>query len=110
MLSVNKINSNISYRSNAKYVNNFNNTEDTQKAYLEMNKDCRSFVDGDISFCELLKDKLSNFWNIAFNEDPSIVIKAAMIEKILKQNAANKLADGLNAKFSDKNQTFDLVA
>ena len=90
MLSVNKINTNITYRSNKLYekkLNSFGNNAEARQMYLDMNRDVFvDFVDGDISLAGFLARKLQNFFKILVNEDPTIETKARMIEKSIRRN------------------------
>ena len=91
MLTVDKVNTNTIFRSNKLYeqkLSSFGNNVEARKAYLDMNKDVYAdFVGGDISLPEFLASKLKNFWRIVTKEDPTIEIKARMIEKSLKEGA-----------------------
>ncbi|MCR4881613.1 MAG: hypothetical protein K6A44_06660 [bacterium] len=93
MLTVDKINSNIIFRSNKLYehkLSSFGNNAEARKAYKEMNKDVYvDYVDGDISLPTFLAEKLKNFWRIVTKEDPTIEIKARMIEKSLKEGQSD---------------------
>ena len=94
MLTVDKINSNSTFRSNKLYehkLSSFGNNAEARKAYREMNKDVYvDYVDGDISLTELLAGKLKKFWQIVTKEDPTIELKARMIEKSLKDGASEE--------------------
>ena len=94
MLTVDKINVNNTFRSNKLYENrlsSFGNNSEARKAYLDMNKDVYvDYVDGDISFSKFLADKLKNFWRIVTSEDPTIEMKARIIEKSLMEGASNE--------------------
>ena len=94
MLTVDKINTNTIFRSNKLYehkLSSFGNNAEARKAYREMNKDVYvDYVDGDISLPELLGQKLKNFWRIVTKEDPTIEIKARMIEKSLKEGQSEE--------------------
>ena len=94
MLTVDKINTNTTFRSNTlseKKLSSFGNNIEARKAYLDMNKDVYSdYVGGDISLPTFLAGKLKNFWRIVTKEDPTIEIKARMIEKSLKEGATDE--------------------
>ena len=94
MLTVDKINPTITFRSNKLYekrLSSFGNNLDARKAYMDMNKDVYvDYVDGDISFAQFIGDKLKNFWQIVTNEDPTIEMKARIIEKSLMEGATDE--------------------
>ena len=90
MASVEKIN--IANTKTNKYythhLSSFGNSTEARKAYLDMNKAVYvDYVDGDISLPGLIAQKLKNFWNIMRYEDPTIEIKARIIEKSLHEGA-----------------------
>ncbi len=94
MLTVDKINLNTSFGSNKLYKKNlssFGNNSEARNAYLDMNKDVYTdYVGGDISLPAFLANKLKNFWRIVTKEDPTIEIKARMIEKSLREGATDE--------------------
>ena len=94
MLTVDKINSNVIFRSNKLYetkLSSFGNNAEARKAYKEMNKDLYvDYVDGDISLPTFLADKLKNFWRIVTKEDPTIELKARMIEQSLRDGQTDE--------------------
>ena len=93
MLTVDKItNNNLTYRLNMPYsqskVSFGFSGADAENVYFAMNKDVYSnYVDGDISLVQFLGRKLQNFWNILFNQDPLIDLKARIVEESLKKHA-----------------------
>ncbi len=96
MLTVGKVNNNnLTYRSHTPYeykLNSFGNSVAAQQAYLDMNKDIYvDYVDGDISLIGFLARKLKSFWNIMLHKDPTIEIKARIIEENLRSNAQKEL-------------------
>lgn len=89
MLTVDKVNTNISFASrsiNSRY--SFGTEAETWKAYQDMNKAIyRDYPDGDISLFGLLGDKLKNLWAILTAKEPSLEIKEQMIaESLLNQS------------------------
>ena len=91
MITVDKINTNTIFRSNKLYEHkssSFGNNIEAQEAYREMNRDVyEDYVAGDISLTQLLVNKLKKFWKIVTSEDPTIELKAKMIEKCLKEGS-----------------------
>ena len=91
MLTVDKINNNVSFKSrniklNSKY--SFGTEAETWKAYQDMNRAIYIYYpDGDISLFGLLGDKLGNLWAILTSKEPSLEIKERMIaESLLNQS------------------------
>ena len=89
MLTVDKVNTNISFASrniNSRY--SFGTEAETWKAYQDMNKAIyRDYPDGDISLFGVLGDKLKNLWAILTAKEPSLEIKEQMIaESLLNQS------------------------
>jgi len=68
----------------------FNSSVTPYDAYQIMNRNVNmDYASGDISLLGLLANKLNNFWNIVMHKDPSLEIKAMLIEESLKQSAQN---------------------
>ena len=91
MLTVDKINNNVSFKSRNIKLNNkysFGTEAETWKAYQDMNRAIyRDYPDGDISLFGLLSDKLGNLWAILTAKEPSLEIKERMIaESLLNQS------------------------
>ena len=94
MLTVNKINTYTSFGTcqNNKKANSFGNNEKARNAYLEMNRDVYvDYVDGDISLPRLIKNKFQKLWAILTAQDPTLEIKAKMIEDSLLEQAKQEL-------------------
>ncbi|MCQ2957886.1 MAG: hypothetical protein MJ180_03175 [Candidatus Gastranaerophilales bacterium] len=92
MLSVNKIQSNITYGSGMLY-NYSSNTEnsgfDKYSAYRKMNKDLydADYVNGDISIWKFLSYKFKDLCDAFGNKNPYLEEKTKMIEQALLQEA-----------------------
>jgi len=91
MLTVDKINANVSFSSRNINISNkysFGTEAETWKAYQDMNRAIyRDYPDGEISLFGLLGDKLKNLWAILTAKEPSLEIKEQMIaESLLNQS------------------------